>query len=175
MWTDVWYFLQAAKKLSDQWNLTRIGEDPAIDWMADVSHYIFKIFSEGKGYEQCKFSRERFIILYLHKFGCLLGVDHTHTNPSLYKKILERISLISHGTSEVFYSDKCSSCYKITHRKTTKWVQLWEFFFLILNLKVFKLRKFQSPIEIEDSKAWMDLLDKHCHQGSSFCVKYIYC
>ena len=80
--------MQAAKKLSDQWNLTRIGEDPAIDWMADVSHYIFKIFSEGKGYEQCKFSRERFIILYLHKFGCLLGVDHTHTNPSLYGQVL---------------------------------------------------------------------------------------
>ena len=45
--------------------------------MADVSHYVFKIFSEGKGYEQCKFSRERFIILYLRKFGHLLGVDHS--------------------------------------------------------------------------------------------------
>ena len=33
--------------------------------MADVSHYIFKIFSEGKGYEQYKFSEEIFIILYL--------------------------------------------------------------------------------------------------------------
>ena len=69
--------LQAAKELSDQWNLTRIGEDPVVDvWMADVSHYV-KIFSEGKGYEQCKFSRERFIILYLRKFGRLLGVDHS--------------------------------------------------------------------------------------------------
>ena len=39
--------------------------------------YVFKIFSEGKGYEQCKFSGERFIILYLCKFGRLLGVDHS--------------------------------------------------------------------------------------------------
>ena len=78
LWTDGWYFLQAVKELSDQWNLTLIGEDPTIDvWMADVSHYVFKIFSEGKGYEQCKFSGERFIILYLRKFGRLLGVDHS--------------------------------------------------------------------------------------------------
>ena len=48
-----------AKELCDQWNLTGIGEDPAVDvWMADVSHYIFKIFSEGKDYEQCKFFGE---------------------------------------------------------------------------------------------------------------------
>ena len=78
LWTDGWYFLQAAKELSDQWNLTRIGEDPAVDvWMVDVSHYVFKMFSEGKGYEQFKFSGERFIILYLRKFGRLLGVDHS--------------------------------------------------------------------------------------------------
>ena len=77
MWTDGLYFLQAAKELSDQWNLMRIGEVPAVDvWMADVSYYVFKIFSKGKGYEQCKFSEERFIILYLRKFGRLLGVDH---------------------------------------------------------------------------------------------------
>ena len=70
--------MQIAKELSDQWNLTQIGEDPAVDvWMADVSHYVFKMFSEGKGYEQCKFFGERFIILYLHKFGRLLGVDHS--------------------------------------------------------------------------------------------------
>ena len=70
--------MQAAKELSDQWNLTRIGEDLAVDvWKADVSHYVFKIFSEGKGYEQCKFSAERFIILYLRKFGRLLRVDHS--------------------------------------------------------------------------------------------------
>ena len=51
-WTDGQFFLQAAKELSDQWNLMRIGEDPAIDvWMADVSHHVFKIFSKGKGYE----------------------------------------------------------------------------------------------------------------------------
>ena len=68
--------MQAAKELSDQWNLMQIGEDPTVDvWMADVSHYVFKIFSEGKCYEQCKFSGERFIILYLCKFGRLLGVD----------------------------------------------------------------------------------------------------
>ena len=69
--------MQATKELSDQWNLMRIGDDLAVDvWMADVSHYVFKIFSEGKCYEQCKFSGERFIILYLRKFGCLLGVNH---------------------------------------------------------------------------------------------------
>ena len=28
-------------------------------------------------HEQCKFSEERFIILYLRKFGRLLGVDHS--------------------------------------------------------------------------------------------------
>ena len=51
----------------------RIKEDPAVDvWMADVSHYVFKIFNECKGHEQCKFSGERFIILYLRKFGRLL-------------------------------------------------------------------------------------------------------
>ena len=78
LWTDGWYFLQATKELSDQWNLTWIGEDPAVDvWMADGSHYVFKIFSEGKGYEQCKFFGKRFIILYLCKFGHLLGVDHS--------------------------------------------------------------------------------------------------
>ena len=78
LWTDGWYFLQAAKELSDQWNLTWIGEDLAVDvWMANVSHYVFKIFNEGKGYEQCKFSGKRFIILYLRKFGRLLGVDHS--------------------------------------------------------------------------------------------------
>ena len=50
LWTDGCYFLQAVKELSDQWNLMRIGEDPAVNvWMADVSHYVFKIFSEGKG------------------------------------------------------------------------------------------------------------------------------
>ena len=42
-----------------------------------MSHYVFKMFSEGKNYEQCKFSGERFIILYLRKFGHLLGVDHS--------------------------------------------------------------------------------------------------
>ena len=70
--------MQVAKELSDQWNLMRIREDSAVDvWMADVSHYVFKIFSEGKGYEQCKFFGERFIILYLRKFGRLLEVDHS--------------------------------------------------------------------------------------------------
>ena len=70
--------MQAAKELSDQWNLMRIGENPAIDiWMIDMCHYVFKIFSEGKGYEYCKFFGERFIILYLRKFGRLLGVDHS--------------------------------------------------------------------------------------------------
>ena len=69
--------MQATKEFSDQWNLTRTRENPAVDvWMADVSHHVFKIFNEGKGYEQYKFSEKRFIILYLRKFGRLLGVDH---------------------------------------------------------------------------------------------------
>ncbi|XP_062029349.1 aminopeptidase P1-like [Rosa rugosa] len=39
LWTDGRYFLQATQQLSDQWQLMRMGEDPAIDvWMADVSH-----------------------------------------------------------------------------------------------------------------------------------------
>ena len=47
LWTDGRYFLQAAKELSDQWNLMRIGEDQAVDvWMADVSNYVFKISNE---------------------------------------------------------------------------------------------------------------------------------
>ena len=45
LWTDGRYFLQALKELSDQWNLMRMGEDPAVDvWMADVSHYFFQNF-----------------------------------------------------------------------------------------------------------------------------------
>ena len=76
---DRWMILfTGCKGISDQWNLTRIGEDLVVDvWMADVSHHVFKIFSKGKVYEQCKFSGERFIILYLRKFGCLPGVDHS--------------------------------------------------------------------------------------------------
>ena len=59
-------------------DLMRIGKDLVVDvWMVDVSHYVFKIFSEGKDYEQYKFSEKRFIILYLRKFGFLLGVDHS--------------------------------------------------------------------------------------------------
>ena len=65
--------MQATKELSDQWNLPRIGEDPVVDvWMADVSHYVFKIFNEGKGYEQCEFFGERFIILYLRNLVAFL-------------------------------------------------------------------------------------------------------
>ena len=44
LWTDRWYFLQAAKELSDQWNLTRIGEDPAVDvWMAVTTFLKFSV------------------------------------------------------------------------------------------------------------------------------------
>ncbi|XP_072991171.1 aminopeptidase P1 [Typha latifolia] len=36
LWTDGRYFLQAAKQLSDQWKLMRIGEDPAVEkWVDD--------------------------------------------------------------------------------------------------------------------------------------------
>ncbi|KAL6222456.1 hypothetical protein ACLB2K_005848 [Fragaria x ananassa] len=36
LWTDGRYFLQATQQLSDQWQLMRFGEDPAVDvWMAD--------------------------------------------------------------------------------------------------------------------------------------------
>ena len=77
--------MQATKELNDQWNLTRIGEDPTVDiLMADVSHYVFKIFSEDKGYEQCKFSRERFIILY---FASLVDFLEWITPPCLSTKI----------------------------------------------------------------------------------------
>ena len=53
-------FLQASKELSDQWDLMRIEEDLAIDvWMADVSHYVFKISNElvlkVKGYKNLLF------------------------------------------------------------------------------------------------------------------------
>ena len=82
--------MQVAKELSDQWNLMRIGEDPTVNvWMADMSHYVFKMFNEGKGYEQCKFFKERFIILYLRKFGHTLGVDHSTL--SFYWNILFRM------------------------------------------------------------------------------------
>ena len=48
LWTDGRYFLQAAKKLSNQWNLMRIGEDPDVDvWMTNASQYVFKISNEG--------------------------------------------------------------------------------------------------------------------------------
>ena len=47
LWIDGRYFLHAAKELSDQWNLMRIGEDSTVDvWKADVSHYVFKISNE---------------------------------------------------------------------------------------------------------------------------------
>ena len=75
---------------------------------------------------------------------------------------MERIFFTSYTTSEVFSSPQWPSCYKMTHHKTTTLRVFFNNFF--------KLQKFQSPIEIEDSKAWMDLLDKHPHQGSSFCV-----
>ena len=103
--------MQAAKELSDQWNLMRIREDPAVDiWMADVSYYVFKIFSEGKGYEQCKFSGERFIILYLLKFGHLLGVIPLHPvflfrllqfNPKFYLNFPIVVTI-------VYYHSNCS-------------------------------------------------------------------
>ena len=36
--------MQAAKELSDQWNLTRIGEDPAVDvWMAATTFLKFSV------------------------------------------------------------------------------------------------------------------------------------
>ena len=36
--------MQAAKELSDQWNLTRIGEDPAVDvWMAVTTFLKFSV------------------------------------------------------------------------------------------------------------------------------------
>ena len=64
---DRWMILFAGcKETSDQWNLMRIGEDLVVDvWMADVSHYVFKIFSEGKSYEQCNFPK-RDLLFYIY-------------------------------------------------------------------------------------------------------------
>ena len=42
LWTDGLYFLQAAKELSDQWNLTWIGEDPTVEsgWQMWVTMFL---------------------------------------------------------------------------------------------------------------------------------------
>lgn len=53
LWTDGRYFLQAAQELSDQWQLMRMGEDPAVDiWMADVSPW-FGSLANSYNYFQC--------------------------------------------------------------------------------------------------------------------------
>ena len=58
--------MQAAKELSDQWNLTRIGEDPAVDvWMADVGHYVFKILVKVNVMNNVNFP-ERDLLFYIY-------------------------------------------------------------------------------------------------------------
>ena len=122
LWTDGWYFLQAAKELSDQWNLMWIGEDPTVDvWMADVSHYVFKIFSEGKSYEQCKFFGEKFIILYASLVAFLEWI----TPPCL--------------STGIFYSD----CYNL--------IQNFILIFLLLLLLyiIISIVQLESEIEVQ--------------------------
>ena len=66
LWIDGWYFLQVAKELSDQWNLTRIGEDPVVDvWMVDVSYYVFKISVKVKVMNDVNFP-DRNLLFYIY-------------------------------------------------------------------------------------------------------------
>ena len=123
LWTDGWYFLQAAKELSDQWNLTRIGEDLAVDvWMADVSHYVFKIFSEGKGYKQCKFSREIYYSIFTQVWS-----------PS-WSGSLHLIFLL-----EFFYSD----CYNLIRNF------IWIFLLLLLSCIIIPIVQLESEIGVQ--------------------------
>ena len=64
---DRWMILlQVAKELSDQWNLTRIGEDPAVDvWMADVSHLFLKFSVKVNVMNNVNFP-ERDLLFYIY-------------------------------------------------------------------------------------------------------------
>ena len=64
---DRWMILlQVAKELSDQWNLTRIGEDPVVDvWMVDVSYYVFKISVKVKVMNDVNFP-DRNLLFYIY-------------------------------------------------------------------------------------------------------------
>ena len=58
--------MQATKELSDQWNLTRIGEDPAVDvWMANVSHMFLKFSAKVKVLNNVNFP-ERDLLFYIY-------------------------------------------------------------------------------------------------------------
>ena len=58
--------MQVAKELSDQWNLTRIGEDPVVDvWMVDVSYYVFKISVKVKVMNDVNFP-DRNLLFYIY-------------------------------------------------------------------------------------------------------------
>ena len=99
----------------------------------------------------------------------------THNYPSLCGRVvslLYSLPLLRNLKKEIgeniFYHPYKFRGFFFTHMPIMlKWptikLQPWGFFF-------FKLWNFHSPLEIEDSKVWMDLLDKHPHQGSSFCV-----
>ena len=123
LWTNGWYFLQATKELSDQWNLTRIGEDPAVDvWMADVSHYVFKIFSKNKGYEQCKFPKRD---LLFYNYASLVAFLEWITPPCL--------------STGIFYSD----CYNLIRNF------IWIFLLLLLSYIIIPIVQLKSEIGVQ--------------------------
>ena len=85
--------MQAAKELSDQWNLMQIGEDPTVDvWMADVSHYVFKFLVKVNVMNNVNFP-ERDLLFYI--YASLVAFLEWITPPCL-----------SNG---IFYSD----CYNL--------------------------------------------------------------
>ena len=93
LWPDGCYFLQAVKELSDQWNLTRIGEDPAVDvWMADVSHLFLKFSVKVNVMNNVNFP-ERDLLFYI--YASLVAFLEWITPPYLF--------------AGIFYSD----CYNL--------------------------------------------------------------
>ena len=78
--------MQAAKKLSDQWNLTGIGEDPAVDvWMVDVSHYVLKCSMKVKVMNNVNFPK-RDLLFYI--YASLVAFLEWITPPYLFTGIL---------------------------------------------------------------------------------------
>ena len=74
--------------------------------MIDVSHYVFKMFSEGRGYEQCKFI-ERDLLFYI--YTSLVAFLEWITPPYL--------------STVIFYSD----CYNLIRNF------IWVFLLLLLS------------------------------------------
>ena len=77
--------MQAAKELSDQWNLTRIGDDPAVDvWMANVSHMFLKFSVKVKVMNNVNFL-ERDLLFYV--YASLVAFLEWITPPCLSTRI----------------------------------------------------------------------------------------